>query len=673
MARETAATRVQVAKKFHRPRSVRSGNDKVTDFLKPMLAQIHGEPFNDPDWLFEIKWDGYRAVAEVSKGGVRLYSRNGLSFLRLYPAVAEALKKIKDNVILDGEIVVLNKDNKPDFQKLQQYDHNPSLQIQFHVFDCLSFNGKSLLNLPLIERKEIARQVLPESKILKYSDHVVGSGIDFFSGVAKMDLEGMIAKRASSVYTPGKRSRDWLKIKNQNTQEAVIAGFTAPKGSREYFGALILGIFEDSKLRYIGHTGTGFTAAMLKDVNKTISRLKRDTSPFDKKVGVNSPVTWVEPVTVCQIKYTEVTEDGILRHPVFLGLRIDKTGKEATTFDPVVNAKKTSKKKAAPTVAAVKKTPKKISGKLPEKKESSRKVNGNVVTLTNLDKLYWPDEKITKGDLINYYDTISKYILPYLKGRPQSLRRNPNGIRDKGFFHKDAGHDTPPWVETATINSESADKDIKYILCNNKATLLYLNNLGCIELNPWNSTVSNLDHPDYMVMDLDPSDENTFEQVIEAALAVKEVLDEAGAPAYCKTSGATGLHVYVPLKARYPYDEVRAFAEVVATLTQQRLPDSTTLERPLNKRNGRIYLDYLQNKKGQTLASVYSVRPKPGATVSTPLLWKEVKRGLHPDQFTMHNIARRLEKHGDLFSGVLKERTNLRKCLKNLGIKGLTK
>ena len=667
---KTAAARAQVSRKLIRARSVRSGNDKLTDYIKPMLAQIHEEPFDDADWLFEIKWDGYRAIAEISKEGIRLYSRNGLSFLKLYPKVADELKKIKDDVILDGEIVVLNKNNKPDFQKLQQYDHNPSLQIQFYVFDCLFHNGKSLMNQPLIARKEIAEKVLPESKILKYSGHVMASGIDFFSGVVKMDLEGMIAKRASSIYIPGKRSRDWLKIKNHNTQEAVIAGYTAPKGSREYFGALILGIYEDRKLKYIGHTGTGFTTAMLKKVHETIGPLKRDTSPFDTKVGVNSPVTWVEPVTVCQIKYTEVTEDGILRHPVFLGLRIDKTGKETTTLDPTVKSRKTpSKKKAArPTGAAKKTSPKKDANGTSEKKEAVRKINGHAVTLTNLDKLYWPDENITKGDLIHYYETVSKYILPHLKGRPQSLRRNPNGIRDQGFFHKDAGHDAPPWVDTITISSESADKDIKYILCNNKATLLYLNNLGCIELNPWNSTVSKLDYPDYMVMDLDPSDENTFEQVIEAAQVVKEVLDEAGAPAYCKTSGATGLHLYVPLKAQYPYDEVRAFAELIATLTEQRLPGSTTMERSLSKRKGRIYLDYLQNKKGQTLASVYSVRPKPGATVSTPLLWKEVRPGLHPDQFTMHNITRRLDKHGDLFRGVLRDRTNLKKCLKNLGV-----
>jgi bifunctional non-homologous end joining protein LigD len=262
---------------------------------------------------------------------------------------------------------------------------------------------------------------------------------------------------------------------------------------------------------------------------------------------------------------------------------------------------------------------------------------------------------------------VSRYILPYLKNRPQSLRRNPNGIKDHGFFHKDAGHDAPDWVDTISLPADGAKKNIEYILCNNKATLLYLNNLGCIELNPWNSRIGKVDNPDYMVIDLDPSDNNTFEQIIDTARVVKEILDKAGAAAYCKTSGATGLHVFVPLKAQYTYDEVRNFAEIIALQTQDTLPSTTTVERSLNKRNGRIYLDYLQNKKGQTVASVYSVRPKPGATISTPLLWNEVKSGLSPSMFTIHNFEKRLQKKGDLFQGVLKETINLRKCLKNLG------
>lgn len=641
-----------------KPASVRSGrNQKFSSFLKPMLATLDEQPFDDPDWIFEIKWDGYRAIAEIIKGGTRLYSRNGLSFSQLYPPVMTELDKLNEDMILDGEIVVLNQHGKTDFQKLQQYDQHRKLPILYYVFDCLSYKGKSLMHLPLIERKRIAEKALPKSRIIKYSDHVQERGIDFFSKVVEMDLEGMIAKRATSLYHPGKRSRDWLKIKNHNTQEAVIAGFTAPRGSRRHFGALILGIYEDKKLKYIGHTGTGFTSAILEEVYGILKPLQRDTSPFQEKIAVNSPVTWVEPRVVCAIKYTEMTEEGILRHPVFMGLRIDKSAREANALD--------AKPKKA---GARKKLRKKSAGKHAAERENKIKANRRVITLTNQDKIYWPDEGITKGDLIRYYNAISPYILPYLKDRPQSLRRNPNGIRDKGFFHKNAGQNTPDWVNTASIAAESANRNIEYILCNNKATLLYLNNLGCIEFNPWNSRTSRLNYPDYMVMDLDPSEKNTFEQIIDAALVVKEILDQAGAPAYCKTSGSRGLHIYVPLKAQYTYDDIRDFAEIIARMTGERLPETTTTERSLHKRKGRIYLDYLQNKKGQTLASVYSARPRPGATVSTPLFWKEVKHGMHPSQFTIRNIEKRLNKTGDLFSGVLMEKINLKKCLKNLGV-----
>lgn len=355
-----------------------------------MLAQIYEKPFDDLDWIFEVKWDGYRAIAEVSPEEIRLYSRNGLSFLRLYPTVAEELKKLKDEVILDGEIIVLNQNNKPDFQKLQQYDYHPSLPIIYYVFDCLSYNGKSITHLPLLERKKIAEKVLFKSNIIKYSDHILQSGVEFFSKVTQMDLEGMIAKRASSLYYPGKRTRDWLKIKNHNTQEAVIAGYTAPRGSRSFFGALILGIYHNKKLRYIGHTGTGFTSATLKEVYETIKPLKRDSSPFDKKIVVNSPVTWVEPMIVCAIKFTEITEEGILRHPVFLGLRIDKAAEETNTLDvkatvpaPKVRKAKDSKKKA----------PEKS-----EKKQGTTNARRKAATITSKIK---PQETLKKSRHLN--------------------------------------------------------------------------------------------------------------------------------------------------------------------------------------------------------------------------------------------------------------------------------
>jgi bifunctional non-homologous end joining protein LigD len=322
-----------------RVQSVRSAKGKkLSQYVKPMLASIHEKAFNDPGWLFEIKWDGYRAIAETGSP-VRLYSRNGLSFLALYPRVAEELKKIKAKAILDGEIVALDENHKPDFQKLQQYGENRSLHLVYYIFDCLMVHGKSTLHLPLTERKEIARQLIPESNIIRYADHVEETGVKFFSKAVEMDLEGIIAKRAKSIYHPGKRSTDWLKIKNHNTQEAIIAGFTSPRKSRQHFGALILGIMQNGKLKYIGHTGTGFREETLKTVYTKLKPLIRSTSPFEQKVTVNSPVTWVEPVWVCNVKYTEMTQGGILRHPVFMGLRVDKKPEETTTIDKPVKTK----------------------------------------------------------------------------------------------------------------------------------------------------------------------------------------------------------------------------------------------------------------------------------------------------------------------------------------------
>ncbi len=290
--------------------------------------------------------------------------------------------------------------------------------------------------------------------------------------------------------------------------------------------------------------------------------------------------------------------------------------------------------------------------------------------LTNLQKLYWPEEKITKGDLLNYYESIAPFILPYLKNRPLSLRRNPNGIRDEGFFHKDAGDIAPSWMKTAAIYAESSNKTIHYLVCNNVKSLLFIANLGCIEMNPWNSIVSKLDRPDYFIIDIDPSEKNSFDQVIEVALAVKEVLDRAGIMGYCKTSGASGMHVYVPCNKKHLYDEVRDFAKLVATLTNELLPSITTMERSVAKRgDDKIYIDYLQNSRGQTLASAYSARPKPGATVSTPLEWKELKSGLRPSAFTIRSIKKRLDKKGDLFKGILLKGMDMAKALKKLGEK----
>jgi len=609
-----------------------------------MLAKETDKPFDDKHWLFEIKWDGYRAISEIKQGEVELYSRNGNSFNTSYPIVFNALKKLKDDLVLDGEIVVLNEDGKSDFQKLQHYADNTQYPICYYVFDVLSVNGHSTYQLPLIKRKKILQQIIPKNEVIKYSDHIIENGKSFFAAAKKKDMEGIMAKKADSLYHPGVRTNEWLKIKHHKSAEVVIAGFTKPTGSRKYFGALVLAIRSGKQLKYAGHTGSGFTQASLKTVFDKLKPIVQNESPFDEAIKTNMPVTWVKPVFICEVKFTEWTNDNKMRHPIFLRLRDDKKINDIT----MANVKST-----AP-----------VAEKENEQIISFGKTK---VKTTNLNKIFWPDEGITKGMVIEYYQQVADAILPYLKDRPQTLKRNPNGITDKGFFHKDAGDTAPSWVKSIEIYSESAKKDVDYIICNDKATLAYLNNLGCIELNPWNSTTKSLDKPDYLIIDIDPSEKNTFDQVIEAANAFKDLMDEIGAESYCKTSGATGLHIFVPMGKKYPYEQVKDFAHLLCMHVSEQLPAFTTLERNLAKRgNKKIYLDFLQNRRGQTIASIYSLRPHTGATVSTPLLWKEVKKGLNPAAFTIYNVPERIKKMKDIFSPVLGKGIDLKKCLDKL-------
>ncbi|MFT3945393.1 MAG: DNA ligase D [Agriterribacter sp.] len=633
-----------------------------------MLASPGAEPFDDTDWIFEIKWDGYRAIAEVGRD-FRMYSRNGLSLAEKYPPVTDALQHQKHEMILDGEIVAYNDNNLPDFQTLQHFGDNPRISLIYHVFDILYLNGHSTESLSNLQRKELLKEALVENDAVKYCDHVEKDGIAFFDVALKKNLEGIIAKRSSALYAEGVRSKDWVKIKYHNTEEVVIAGFTEPRGSRKKFGALILGRYKNGKLVYAGHTGTGFDKKILTEVYNKLKPLIKKTSPFDITPRTNTPATWVQPELVCNIKFTELTEDHIFRHPVFMGLRIDKAATGIIIPKNEKNMADTkAKNAAAKTKATVSKTKQKNTKTNVEENDIIIKIDKREVKLTNQQKIYWPDEGYTKADLINYYDKMAKYILPYLKDRAESLNRFPNGIKGSSFYHKDAGDTAPGWVSSVEIFSESNQKNIDYIICNDKATLLYLANLGCIEMNPWNSTVKQLEKPTYMIIDIDPSEKNIFEQVIEVAQAVKQVLDECGVKSYCKTSGASGLHVFVPMANKYDYEQVKTFAHLTAMRVTGLLPGFTTLERNLEKRgNKNIYIDYLQNRKGQTIASVYSVRPKKGATVSTPLDWKEVKKGLHPSQFDINTVPKRVAKTGDLFSPVLGRGTDILKCIKKMG------
>jgi len=649
-----------------------------------MLAKETDAPFSDKDWLYEIKWDGYRAIAEVHDENVRLYSRNGNTFDASYPYIFESLQALGIDAVLDGEIVAMDENGKSDFQLLQQYDPDSTIPLHYKVFDLLELNGTDTTDLPLTERKALLKKLLPKHPLIDYSDHIEARGEDFFNAARSKDLEGIMAKKADSLYHTGTRTSEWLKIKHHKSQEAVIAGYTAPGGSRKNFGALVLGAYNGPELIYIGHTGTGFTTQALKDMSAMLKPLVQSQSPFEEVVKTNQPVTWVKPKLVCEIKYTEWTSDGRMRHPVFLRLRPDKKPSEVTMQNskPVKPATKRSTAKAATKKSTARAAAKKEAPATRVARKSAASLSSNDkeqfisfgktrVKVTNLQKVFWPDEGYTKGDVINYYISVSKYILPFLKDRPESLKRNPNGIRDFGFFHKDAGDEAPAWVKSKPIFSESANKDIDYIICNDQPTLTYLNNLGCIEINPWHSTLKDLDKPDYLIIDIDPADKNTFEQVIETANVIRDILKRAGAESYCKTSGATGLHVYVPTAKKYTYDQLKDFAHLVCIIAQEELPAFTSLERNLKKRgNKMIYLDHLQNRRGQTISSVYSLRPKPGAPVSMPLKWSEVKPGLDPLQFNIRNALKRIEKQAALFTPVLGKGIDLKKCLDKLNPNG---
>lgn len=622
------------------------------NFVKPMLATLVDEPFDREGWIFEIKWDGYRAIAESSKRSARLYSRNQKSFETRFALIVDALKSLKETAVIDGEIVVLDEEGRSSFQGLRNYQKTGQGTLRFVAFDLLSLGGKDLRKRPLVERKKALGGLIKGVPQLMMSDHVEETGQAFFAAARKRNLEGVIAKNGASLYREGERSGDWLKIKTHQRQEAVIGGFTAPRGSRVGIGALVLGVYDGRSLEYIGHTGGGFDAASLASIRSRLDKLVRKTCPFSELPKVNAPVQWVSPKLVCEVRFQEWTIDGRMRQPIFLGLREDKEASAVRRERPVdaERAAMPEKKKRAPA-----------------RTRTAKVAAVGEPALTNLEKLYWPEDGITKGDAIAYYREVSDVILPYLIDRPESLHRHPNGINRPSFFQKDVGKQPPPaFVETIDLHSESTNESIKYVLCQNRSSLLYLANLGCIELNPWHSRTESLDRPDYLLIDLDPQGQ-PFDVVVRTAQTVRRILEDAGASCWCKTSGKRGLHITVPLAARYDYEQVRQFAELVANLVHEKLPETTSIVRSPAKRRERIYLDYLQNARGQTVAAPYSIRPAPGATVSAPLRWSEVKKGLDPTKFTIKTMPKRIAKLGDLWKGVLGKGVDLSKLLTKLG------
>lgn len=604
--------------------------------VKPMLATLTDAPFDDKNWLYEIKWDGYRAIAGWNGKRVELYSRNDNDFSKRYAPVTEALRGLSKPCVLDGEIVMVDTEGKSHFELLQNYIRGAKGELQYQVFDLLWLDGNDVRELPLIERKALLKDLLKGNEVVRYSDHVVGEGIKFFKSAEQAGLEGIMAKRCDSVYRTNYRSKQWLKIKTHKRQEVVIGGFTEPKGSRQHIGALLVGIYENDNFIYVGHVGGGIPTEQLKPLRHRLERLQRQTSPFQETIKPNAPVHWVTPKILCEVTFGEWTNDNRMRQPIFVGLRSDKDPKKVTKEVAMTNPKTSKTSKAV-----------------------------RHFEFTHKDKVFFPEKNYTKGDLIEYYDQIGATMLPYLKDRPCNLLRQPNGYTGSSFFQKDMKDTVPEWVRTEAVYSESNKQELHYYVCDSKEALLYMVQLGCIEINPWSSRLKKLNKPDWAVVDLDPEGIG-FDKVIEVAKVVHAVCEELGVPNYPKTSGKTGIHIFIPTGAKYTYEQVRQFAQLIASLVHDRTVKLTSLERDPKKRQHKIYLDYLQNRESQTLAAPYSVRPTKEASVSTPLHWDEVNSRLKPANFTIENLPDRLKQTGDLWGPVLGPGVDLKKTIKGL-------
>lgn len=650
--------------------------DRFPTLLSPMLATLVEEPFDRRGWSYEIKWDGYRCMAFLNKQKVALRSRNNKSFNEKFYPLYDALKELSLNAIIDGEVVVIDEKGKSNFGNLQNWRSEADGELRFYVFDLVWCDGQSMLKLPWVERRQKLEDWLPVHPLIQISKSFMTSGVTFFKEAKKMGLEGIMAKKMDSLYVPGARSREWLKIKIAKRNEVVIGGYTTNAGTNKVFSSLLVGVYNKGHLTYTGKIGTGFTEQEQKLLLKQFQPFKVKKSPFAQEPDINNPsrfrpnppiarAAWLKPVLVCEVAYTEITADGLMRHPAFQGMRIDKKAKDvraeiAKNVRHIGNAENSLGKK---------KYMRKSSGNSrktllnPVDETQERSIEKHTLKFSHLSKIYWPVEKILKRDLLNYYYQVAPIILPYLKDRPQSLNRHPNGIKGKAFYQKDVSGKVPDWIETFPYHSVGDNRDKKFMVCTNEASLLYMVSLGCIEINPWSSRIQSPNNPDWCVIDLDP-DNNRFDQVIETARVTHQILEDCGVSSCCKTSGSTGLHIYIPLGAKYTYDQSKEFARLIVTLVNQKLPKITSIERATKNREGKIYLDFLQNRPQATLAAPYSVRPKPGATVSMPLHWEEVKKGLSMKDFTIKNAMERINEQGDIFKRVLGKGIPMQKVLK---------
>jgi len=612
----------------------------------PMLATLEDEKHmpRGEGWEFEIKWDGYRIVSRVAGGEAELRTRKDQDYTKRFANVAKELAKAlkTPDCVVDGEVCALDEEGRPSFSAMQQAKQGTP--IVYYLFDLLEVEGEPLIDLPLSERRKRLLKLLDRrNRSVQFSESF-DDGRVLLAEAKKRQLEGVMGKRLDSRYLPGKRSRDWLKFKAHAEQEFVIAGYTKGQGRREgSFGALVLGAYEGGELRWVGNVGTGFDEAEIERLLKKLKPRQRKGSPFAQEPKMprvrKGDAAWVEPKLVAEVSFAEFTHDGRLRAPVYQGLREDKDATEVR------------RELAQPVPDVIKK------GK-------------RTLRLSNLDKEFWPDEGITKGDLLAYYRDVAGVVVPHVRDRPFTMKRFPDGWQGKHFFQKDKPAGMPDWIPTVNIEVTTRDRPrqrrrIDAPLVNDELALLWMVNMGCIDLNTWYSRVDKLERPDFVLFDLDPSPDVGFPETVQVALLVKEALDALALESFCKTSGADGIHVLVPIERRSTYENTRQFAEIVAGALATTHRGLVTTEWSKAKRRG-VLIDANQNGEGKTIASVYSIRPKEGAPVSTPLRWEEVNEELDPGAFTMDAVRKRVAEHGDLFEGVLTTRQSLSKALKAL-------
>jgi bifunctional non-homologous end joining protein LigD len=642
--------------------------------FSPMLATPAEKPFSREGWFFELKYDGVRARVTVTPDKITVTGRSGRDETARYPEAQKLRPHLKArSAVLDTEIVALDKSGQASFERLQQRINisgpgdiaaaAKAVPATLVCFDILWLDGKDLTKLPLRIRKKTLRDVIVDGGPLLFADHVEKEGEAFFEAVSKRGVEGMIGKSADSTYQSGKRSRDWLKFKAWRSQSCVICGYTAGKGRRmQDLGALVLGVYEGKKLRWCGQVGTGFDAATLRNLKKQLDGIVREKSPIDPVPVTKEPVTWVEPKLVCEVRYSEVTSSGMLRHPAFLGLRTDVSPRDCKFEKAETVAVKTKPKSTAPS------TSDSVEQALEElraiKKNGHWNVGGRRVHVTNLDKVFWPQDGYTKRDLIEYYVKMAPYILPYLQDRPVGFDVYPDGISGKSFWRKAIPEHAPEWIETWTFDGER--KSMKYVLVQDVATLAWVANSGAIDIHPWHSRCDAPDQPDWAVFDLDPFEPATFNDVKDIARLIKVALDHLKLKSLLKVSGQTGLQIYVPLQRSANYAQVRGWVEEIGRNVGAVRPDLITWEWAVNKRTGQIRIDYTQNIINKTLAAAYSARPAMGAPVSMPITWDELEDDtLAPDRWNISTAAARVAEVGDLFADVL----STPQSLPNLGRK----